>query len=267
MIRQNTPTEVVRETIEKLPKDTIIGEFAGRDSVAAIMEALKDPAVKHILPVITFAPTEYGSEKELEVNYHRMVEVVKERYGREKQIHPLLYYSSLPLWRILNGRYVMQLQREFGFYTPCIGCHVYFHLARIPLAKQLGKKIIAGERESHGGKIKVNQMKDCLDSYQRILQALDIQLMLPIRRVESGEEVEELIGWNWAAEEEQPVCLFSGNYRDHEGNAIYDRQNIQGFLTAFLEPLSIYIGKHYQENPAITEAELETLFSAWEAQR
>ncbi len=154
MIRQNTPTEVVRETIEKLPKDTVIGEFAGRDSVAAIMEALKNPAVKHILPVITFAPTEYGSEKELEVNYRRMVEVVKERYGREKQIHPLLYYSSLPLWRILNGRYVMQLQREFGFYTPCIGCHVYFHLARIPLAKQLGKKSLPVSGKAMGEKLR-----------------------------------------------------------------------------------------------------------------
>ncbi len=267
MIRENTSIERIQKLLVQLPKETVIGEFAGRDSVAAMMEALKQSDVNHILPVVTFAPTEYGSEKELEVNHAKMMEQVQQRYGEEKKIYPLIYYSSLPLWRMLNGRFVMALQEAFGFYTPCMGCHAYFHLARIPLAAKLGKKIIAGERESHGGKIKVNQLDLCLDSYQRILKALGMDLLLPIRSVESGDAVEKLIGWNWAAEEEQPVCLFSGNYRDSQGKAIYDLEKIQRFLTEFLEPLSIHLGKHYLENPEMTEEEMKAITEAWEANR
>lgn len=273
MIRENTSIEMLQQIVEGCPAGTIIGEFAGRDSVAAIMEALKGPEVTHVLPVVTFAPTEYGSEKELEVNHIRMIEQVQQRYGEKKKIYPLVYYSSLPLWRMLNGRFVTTLQEAFGFYTPCIGCHVYFHLARIPLAAKLGGKIIAGERESHGGKIKVNQLDLCLNSYQRILKTLGIDLLLPIRFVESGEEVEKLIGWNWAAEEQQPVCLFSGNYRDSQGRAIYNLEKLNRFLSDFLEPLSIHLGKHYLENPGMTEEEMKmmveekmkTMTEVWEA--
>ena len=267
MIRENTSMESIQQLLNGLPKETVIGEFAGRDSVAAMMEALKRPDVNHILPVVTFAPTEYGSEKELEANHANMVDQVRERYGDEKNIYPLIYYSALPLWRMLNGRYVMALQEAFGFYTPCIGCHVYFHLARIPLAAKLGKKMIAGERENHDGKIKVNQVDLCLDSYQRILKALGMDLLLPIRSLGSGEAVEKLIGWNWAAEEEQPACLFSGNYRDSKGEAIYDLEKMKRFLTEFLEPLSIHLGKHYLENPEMTEDEMKAITEAWEANR
>ncbi|MCF8037391.1 MAG: hypothetical protein K9K62_11005, partial [Desulfobacteraceae bacterium] len=45
-----------------------------------------------------------------------------------------------------------------GHYTPCTGCHLYLHAVRIPLARMLGNvPIIGGERESHSGKVKVNQ--------------------------------------------------------------------------------------------------------------
>ncbi|SFI33200.1 hypothetical protein SAMN05192551_11245 [Tindallia magadiensis] len=267
MIRENTDLKTIQKQLEELPKETVIGEFAGRDSVAAIMEALKSPEINHVLPVVTFAPTEYGSEKELEINHQRMVARVQKLYGEKKKIYPLIYDSSLPLWRILNGRNLMSLQQEYGFYTPCIGCHTYFHVARVPLAKALGKKIIAGERESHGGKIKVNQLKVCLDSYQNILEALGVELLLPIRNMEKDELIEDLIGWPWAAEEEQPVCLFSGNYRNHEGKAIYDLEKIHHFLKNYLEPLAITLGKHYEQQPGIKEKELERIYTNWEVQR
>ncbi len=41
-------------------KKTVIGEFSGRDSVAAILKAFEDEDIDYILPVATFAGTEYG---------------------------------------------------------------------------------------------------------------------------------------------------------------------------------------------------------------
>ena len=64
--------------IEKLPKDTIIGEFAGRDSVAAILKAMEDSSIRNILPVASFSPTEYGNIQILESNYEKMLHRTKE---------------------------------------------------------------------------------------------------------------------------------------------------------------------------------------------
>lgn len=56
----------IYKEISALPPDTVIGEFAGRDSVAAILKALEDDSITNILPIATFAPTEYGDFEILE---------------------------------------------------------------------------------------------------------------------------------------------------------------------------------------------------------
>ena len=56
----------INEITEGLPKDTVVGEFAGRDSVAAIIKALEDDSIDKVLPVASFSPTEYGDFKSLE---------------------------------------------------------------------------------------------------------------------------------------------------------------------------------------------------------
>ncbi|SET28521.1 hypothetical protein SAMN05660297_01915 [Natronincola peptidivorans] len=243
MIKENTKDKEIQQILEALPKETVIGEFSGRDSVAAILKALEDNGINDILPVASFAATEYGDPTSLEENYLQMVERVKTLYGDNKKIHPLIYYSNPDLWSIINGRFVEVINRKFGFYTPCIGCHAYFHLLRVPMALKLGRKIISGERENHDGRVKVNQLGSCLDIYQEVTRHFGVELLMPLRHVDKGEEVERLIGWNWQEGDNHPDCIYSGNYRDIEGTALYDEEKVRAFLESYLLPLCIQLGE------------------------
>lgn len=243
MIKQNTQPEYIKNLIGSLPKDTVIGEFSGRDSVAAILKVLEDTHIKHVLPVASLSPTEYGDFDSLDRNYRNLVSRVESLYGGEKKIFPLIYYSNADLWSVINGRLVEYVNRKFGFYTTCIGCHAYLHLVRVPLALKLGKKVISGERESHDGKVKVNQLGCSLETYERILDDLGVELMVPLQKVEDGRAIERLIGWEWQEGKDHPSCIFSGNYRDLEGKALYDEKKIARYLDEFLYKVCVKLGR------------------------
>ncbi len=248
--------------IEKLPKDTIIGEFAGRDSVAAILKAMEDSSIRNILPVASFSPTEYGNIQILESNYEKMLHRTKELYGNRKTIYPLIYYSNFDLWTVINGRFVDYIIKKFGFYTPCIGCHAYFHLLRIAMALRLGKKIIAGERESHDGRIKINQRAEALKGYEKIARALGVELIMPIRYIEDGAEVERIIGWDWQEGKGHQTCAFSKNYIGPDGKVTYNKDMVEKFIDKYLYPVSVALGRLLiQEGESTKEKMLQTLMN------
>lgn len=234
---------------------TVIGEFSGRDSVAAIMKAFEDPSVQYILPVATFAGTEYGDFDVLFENYKKMVEIVKARYGDQKTIYPLIEYSNKDIWALMNGRMIALNANEHGYMTPCIGCHLYFHLTKLPFALALSGRIISGERASHDGRIKVNQLDDSLDSYQDVIKACGGELLMPIRDISNGEEIESLIGWEWEEGQDHPKCVLSGNYRDEAGKAIYDEEELKSYLKEGLIPLGRMIGQRL----TTTDIDIEVL--------
>lgn len=256
MIYFNTPRETVDRMLEDLPGDTAIGEFSGRDSGAAILKALESPGIDHVLPVASFAGTEYGDTRSLEDNHQRLVRRVRELYGSGKELYPLVYYSHPALWSTLNGRFTSLLIQEFGFYTPCIGCHAYFHLLRVPMALRLGKIIISGERESHDGKIKVNQLPQCLSSYRKVISRLGVELLIPLQKTRGGEEIEKILGWDWQEGKGHPGCVYSGNYRDLEGQALPTGEQVNGFLAGFLEPVLEKIGPLFLQDPEIDQGRL-----------
>ncbi len=240
MIHFNTSKEELDRIINSIPNDTAIGEFSGRDSVAAIIKALEErPDINDVLPVATFAGTEYGNVDDLFHNHEKLVERIRDMFGDEKRIHPLVVHSNVELWSAINGRFVSKLIEKFGFYNPCIGCHAYLHIVRIPMAKRLGSKIIAGERELHERKIKVNQLPQCLNTYRNILDYFDVELVEPLRRVLSGEEIEKIIGWEWRESAMHPSCVYSGNYRDIDGKAMFDPHQLAKFLDEFIYPASV----------------------------
>ncbi|MDW7670160.1 MAG: hypothetical protein SCK57_10630 [Bacillota bacterium] len=257
MIHENTLPDDLDKIMRQCPPDTVIGEFAGRDSVAAILKGMEQPEIHYVLPVVTFAPVEYGAAAVLEENYQQLLRQSARQFGEQKSIGPLIYWSSQPFWQVLNGPYMARLQRRYGFYTPCIACHAYFHLVRMPLARQLGQVIISGERESHDGRLKANQLGICLDSYQRIISHFGVDLLIPLRHIKNGSEVESLIGWEWAEGEAQPQCLFSGNERDAHGRAMVDNTRINVFLDGFLEPVCKALGTLLLEKPEATLQDLK----------
>lgn len=223
-------------------KDTIIGEFSGRDSVAAIMKVLENPNIKYILPIASFSGTEYGNYDQIYDNYEKMVNEINRKYNNEKIIYPLMEYNREDLWHLMNGRFLGVLSQKYEYVTPCIGCHLYFHLIKLNMAKQLSGKIISGERESHDGRIKLNQHKLTLEVFDKIMKSLDIELLSPLRNIENSESIENLIGFEWKEGKDHPACVLSGNYLDKNAKAILDEEKLERYLNEFIVPMGNLVG-------------------------
>ncbi len=225
-------------------KETVIGEFSGRDSVAAILKAFEDDSMNYILPIATFAGTEYGNFDVIYDNFMHLRYRVEELYGDKKVLYPLIEYSKEDIWAAMNGRLAGALTNKFGFYSPCIGCHLYFHLTKLEFAKALSGVILSGERESHDGRIKVNQLGETLDIYIKVIQSFGCELRMPLRHMEDGSEVERLIGWEWKEGLAHPECVLSGNYRDNKGKAVYSKNGLSKLLNEYIEPAGKIVGKY-----------------------
>lgn len=228
------------ETAEALKKarSPAVVEIAGRDSVAAAIRAVNELPIDAVLPTIVYTGTEFG---DWEVPFEKVNLLKKLLADKEPDVavYEPVVLGAPRLWRALNGRYVSALFERYGFYTPCVGCHVYVHAIRVPLAKATGCRfVIAGERESHDGRIKINQISDALDAYVDLLARFDVELLLPLRHVASGTEVEELVGGTWNEGAGQLVCVLSGNYRKSTGDVTYDVTAVKRFLDEFAIPVA-----------------------------
>jgi hypothetical protein len=208
-----------------------IAEIAGRDSIAAVMRACELQPIKAVVPTIAYTGTEYGRWK----TPFEKTDLVKERLERNSiKVFDPIVVGSPRMWWILCGKDTAHLNQQFGFLPHCVGCHLYFHAIRIPLAKKLRSNlIIGGERESHDGKIKINQIKVSLDAYQFFLKKFGIELFLPLRHITSGEEIETIIGMQWDEGGQQLECVLSKNYRQRDGSVIVNEESIKRFFYEF----------------------------------
>ncbi len=233
---------------------TVIGEFSGRDSVAAIIKAMEDESVSYILPIASFAGTEHGDFDVIYDNYLHLKKRIVELHGDSKTLYPLIEYSQEDIWAAMNGRPSTILINRFGFHSPCIGCHLYFHLTKIKFANALSGKIISGERESHDGRLKVNQLGKTLDAYIEVMTALGFELLMPLRHIVDGDVVEALIGWDWKEGLAHPECVLSGNYRDSKGKAVFEEDVLEAYLDAYIKPVGMVVGSYIlEEQEAIHE--------------
>ena len=216
-------------------------EIAGRDSVAAAVKAVENDNYTDLLPVYAYTGTEYGAWAAVETAVDRLKKILP-----DVEIHPLQIVGSPVFWRALNGRFVSELIQQFGFFSPCPGCHLYLHAIRIPLAKELGSMpIIAGERESHSGMVKINQAASALDFYLDFARRFDTELQFPLRHIKSGEAIEEILQIPWHRGKEQLQCVLSGNYRSvKEINMIRDAEVLH-FFENFAGPAAETIVQSY----------------------
>jgi len=223
------PPATVRKIRET--QNVAIAEIAGRDSIAAVIQACEVRAVQGIVPTIAYTGTEYG---DLKVPLEK-IEVLKGILKQKKVVlfKPVIL-GSPKFWWELCGRYVTHLFNLYGFFSHCIGCHLYLHAIRIPLAKKLHSSlIIGGERESHDGRTKINQIAVALDAYQGFMSKFNIELYLPLRHIKSGTEIESIIGSVWDEGDEQLECVLSKNYRDMDGGVAFNEDQIKLFLDEF----------------------------------
>ena len=208
-----------------------IVEIAGRDSIAAALEAVKERDFKAFLPTIAYTGTEFGR---WDVTFKK-VDMLKEALSKEgiKVFDPIVLGAPQFWWR-LCGRYITHLFKSFGFYSPCVGCHLYLHALRIPLARKMGcGVIIAGERESHEGKIKLNQIGIALDAYISFAEKFGVELFLPLRQVSKSKDIESIVNQYWEESGKQLECVLSKNYQDIDGDVVYSDNDIKRFFNEF----------------------------------
>lgn len=231
-----------------------IGEIAGRDSIAAIIKAAEQEDIDVVLPTIVYTGTEYGDRDVLKSN----VKYLRQRlqYLGKSVLAPVTL-GDPALWHALNGRFLSVLLKKFGFYSPCLGCHLYMHLVRVPLAKKLGcTKIVGGEREAHEGRLKINQVPMALDAYIEVLSCAGIELILPVRKIDSNEKIKAIVGSAWEQGEKQLKCVFSGNYRTLGGSVDYDEDALRRYFDEFAIPAGKKILQVWEAGAEIDYVEL-----------
>jgi len=235
----------LREDISRY-RNLALGEIAGRYSIAALIKAAAGDDIEAILPTLVYTGTEYGDWKVLYANVDFAREQIMKKY--QKPLFDLVILGNPVMWWALNGRFASVLLGKFGFYSPCPGCHLYMHLIRVPLARELScTKIIGGERESHGDKLKINQIPMALDAYTELLSFAGIELILPLRKIYSYEEIEALVGAGWRAGEKQLKCVFSSNYRFLDGSVRYDEDALRKYFDEFAIPAGKKILQAWQK--------------------
>jgi hypothetical protein len=220
-----------------------IVEIAGRDSVAAAVKAVQDSGFTDLIPTYAYTGTEYG-------DWHSIETAVERLSGRlpGTRIHELLLIGSPRFWQALNGRFATELISRYGFYVPCVGCHLYLHSVRLPFSRLLGGvPLIAGERESHDGAVKINQVAEALESYEEIAKEFGTELIMPLRNISDGNRIRELLGFDWQEGGEQLDCVLSGNYRDVNGDVRIESSQVKQYLDEFACPVTRKIVRAYVE--------------------
>lgn len=216
-------------------------EIAGRDSVAAAAKAVEEEHFTDLLPTYAYTGTEHGVWSSVE-------DAVKRLAGRlpHVHVHPLLVIGSPRFWQALNGRFMSELIVRYGLISPCIGCHLYLHSVRIPLSVSLGGiPIIAGERESHNGAIKINQIGEALGRYEDLASTFRVRLLFPLRHISDGNQIREILGLPWEEGKEQLGCVLSGNYRGPDGRVRLTVEQAVQYLDTFACPATEEIIRSY----------------------
>ena len=230
------PAEV--EHLASKPGLAIV-ELAGRDSVAAALAAVEQHGLTTLLPTYVYTGSEHGPFSWVKEAHARLAS----RLPQGVELRETLVMGSPGFWQALNGGLLGELNRRYGFLPTCVGCHLYLHAARIPLARLLGAggkgaPIISGEREIHDSKVKINQVAPALKAYAGLCEEFGVELMLPIRQVAQGSRIEEILGLAWPEGGEQVGCVLSGNYRNCHGEVDYDPEALTAFLNEFALPLT-----------------------------
>lgn len=242
----SSTSDILARMTKHATSSLAIAEIAGRDSIAAAIAATHERGFERIVPTIGFTGTEIGDF----AAPIRAVERLKELLGTRVEILEPVELRDEALWAALNTTYALELSNRFGVCSPCLACHLYFHLLRVRMSWDSGGvPVIAGERDTHDGRIKLSQTTASINAAIRILAHGDVELLQPIRE-SSGETVAALVGGTWVEGGAQLGCEHSGNYTDPDGSVRYDQEGYGRYLTEFYEPAGKAIIDAWRANRA-----------------
>jgi hypothetical protein len=187
-----------------------IAEISGADSIAAALRLAESAPGVTLVPTYVSTGTEFGSFSVIEGN----IDFLRAELGRRGtgRLGDLVRASDPALWRAINGRPTARLIELFGAWLPCVGCHLYLHLMRLPIARRAGATVVAsGERVRHGTTTKANQRADTLRAYADVLAHAGVDLVFPIENVSDASEIAQALGPGWPGGSPQLGCVLKGN--------------------------------------------------------
>lgn len=187
-----------------------IAEIAGRDSVAAILQFAQENNNVEIIPTIALTGTEYGDLS----SYNKNLDFLKCKLEKAHVTFPkVIYLQNGDLWNYINARYQYCIYKKFLFYTPCICCHLYAHLLRVPIYKEFeANGIITGERIYHSGTVKANQHDKTITIFDEIFQKNGMVFVRPLLEINNNKKIEQIIGDGNIIQHANDVkCVMSGN--------------------------------------------------------
>ena len=232
------PQDVVR-ALQHAPGPLVLTDFAGRDSVAAAMAWMEDHPGGTLLPVGDLVPARYGDWSVYESNWRSLRDQVASRFPKVL-VAPWFVMADEASWHILAERHRDALTARFGFFTPCLGCHLHFYMMRAVLAHVVGAQVlVSGEKELHrNNRRKANQTREAVESYTAFSRHHGVDHQFPIHKVSAEEEMERLLGEGWREGERQLPCTASGNDRGPDGRLTMTPGQIRSFMEDFAVPLA-----------------------------
>lgn len=233
--------EDVAAALDGAPEPLVLTDFAGRDSVAAAIAWLREHEVGTLVPVADVVPTRHGDWRVYDDNWERMKAHVA-RCFPSVLVTPWFALEDLEFWRFLNGRFSNELARVFGFFTPCLGCHLHFYAMRAVLAEALGAQVlISGEKELHGRRRKANQTTEAVVAYADFSRSQGLEQRFPIHQVRTEAEMADLLGDDWREGDRQLSCVMSGNDTGADGRPLFEPSQISRYMERFASPLAARI--------------------------
>jgi hypothetical protein len=225
-------------------KGDILAEIAGRDSIGAVVALARHGGLQRLLPTMAYAGTEYG---DLESLYDNVASLRRLLRPLEVEVLEPVVVGSPRWWNAAIGQVNSILTQRYGPWHICIGCHMYLHAVRVPLAWRIGAgRMVAGEKLKHKGRIKINQIRSAVEAYRRLLGEWGVELEMPLLEMDDEEAIIALTG-DWEEDEKQPGCVLSGNYRELQGDVVFDEEIVQAYLDDYLVPVTSRILKAIKE--------------------
>jgi hypothetical protein len=217
----------------------VIGEISGRDSVAALVKlsrtAEPPPSVANlcILPTVVSTSTEYGDLGEPT----RAIHILRSRVASQTRVYDGVRLVSPTLWAALNARFGAEIARRWGTWSPCLACHLYVHLCRVPLAWSLGAVTVAtGARDTHRGRLRLSQTPAGIAASHEVMAHAGITLLEPIQHVDDDETLAELAGADWEEHEGRVRCVLSESYLALDGTVLWEPDRHDAYLAEFFVP-------------------------------
>ncbi len=236
--------------------NTYIAEVAGKDSVAAILKFGRENPGSEILPTVVFTSTEYGDKS---IYRNSILFLQNELQKHDVVVHDEILLQNSELWNVLNARYQYLIYQKYCFFTPCIMCHLYTHLLRIPVYKKYGANgLITGERKSHSGIVKLNQHIKTIHLFQEMFCKLGIYLIQPLLEIEDTKVIDEIIAnKNIITHANDVKCVLSGNTF---GFSLVQKENLlllEDYMKEFVSTVGEFCIQRINRNGEIPLTELD----------